>query len=494
LQQISEPAFVFFTWHTPIFIVLKTTWTMIYAISSFALVANCFCTELLEHRTQEGAQVLIGVLGSTGSGKSSLINAILDQSVVPSSCFRACTSCVVEIRWNESTHVGDKYSADIQYITPQQWASELEILTRDVMNGFESDEVGDDQSATKAAVDKLRVLYPGIETEELLGMTIEHAVEYLGKVQDFSGILGRTVEVRESTAQAFSQKINGVIGSNDQTVCWPLVQVVRVRSRAPILQNGLVLVDLPGQGDFNTARARMAEKYVHKLDQIWVVAEIKRAVDESVARELLGNNFRRQLLMENKYEETYLTLIATHTDNIDYNEVIHLLQGTDEALTNLLQTEKIQKDALQAITKQRKEIQKNLKKINTERKSRKSDSDDDIQHSKKRKRENSDDATQSMTKSNKETPPSHFSHLENQRSTLLAAQRAAKQREVELQTQVSSLRLQVLQECVGARNRWVKNRLQADFATGQAQLIQKAKQSRMSGSGNGGTIAKCNGN
>ncbi|KAN0112747.1 hypothetical protein V8E51_005698 [Hyaloscypha variabilis] len=419
LQQISEPAFVFFTWHTPIFIVLKTTWTMIYAISSFALVANCFCTELLEHRTQEGAQVLIGVLGSTRSGKSSLINAILDQSVVPSSCFRACTSCVVEIRWNESTHVSDKYSADIQYITPQQWASELEILTRDVMNGFESDEVGDDQSATKAAVDKLRVLYPGIETEELLSMTIEHAVEYLGKVQDFSGILGRMVEVRESTAQAFSQKINGVIGSNDQTVCWPLVHVVRVRSRAPILQNGI-------------------------LDQIWVVAEIKRAVDESVARELLGNNFRRQLLMENKYEETYLALIATHTDDIDYNEVIHLLQGTDEALTNLLQTEKIQKDALQAITKQRKEIQKNLKKINTERKSRKT------------------------------------------------AQRAAKQREVELQTQVSSLRLQVLQECVGARNRWLKNRLQADFATGQAQLIQKAKQSRMSGSGNGGTIAKCN--
>jgi hypothetical protein len=63
----------------------------------------------------------------------------------------------------------------------------------------------------------------------------------------------------------------------------------------------------------------MAEKYVHKLDRIWVVAEIKRAVDESVARELLGNNFRSQLLMENKYEELYLTLIATHTDNITDN-------------------------------------------------------------------------------------------------------------------------------------------------------------------------------
>jgi hypothetical protein len=137
---------------------------------------------------------------------------------------------------------------------------------------------------------------------------------------------------------------------------------------------------------------------------------------------------------------------------------------------------------------------KEFEKINTERKSLQSGSDDDIQHSKKRKRENSDDAAQSMTKSNKETPPSHFSHLEKQRSTLLAAQRAAKQSEVELQTQVSSWRLQVLQECIGARNRWVKNRLQADFATGQAQLIQKAKQLRMSGSGNGGTIAKCNGN
>ncbi|KAE9375651.1 hypothetical protein N431DRAFT_463723 [Stipitochalara longipes BDJ] len=156
-------------------------------------------------------------------------------------------------------------------------------------------------------------------------MTIEQAVDYLSKTRDFSGILGQTIEIRESIAQAFSQKVSGVIGStetNDQAVCWRLVQVVKVRSRAPILQNGLVLVDLPGHGDYNTARARMAEKYVRMLDRIWVVGEIKRAVDESVARELLGSSFQRQLLMENKYDEKFLSFIATHTDNINYNEVI----------------------------------------------------------------------------------------------------------------------------------------------------------------------------
>ena len=168
---------------------------------------------MLERRTKDGAQVFIGVLGSTGSGKSSLLNALLDRSVVPSSCFRACTSCVVEIRWNESAAPAEKYSADIQYITQRQWVLELKILIRDVMNGFEVDELGDDISTTKVAEDKLHALYPGLEAKNLRGMTIEHALEHLNKLRDLSSILGQTRKVRESTAQAFSQKINEVVSS-----------------------------------------------------------------------------------------------------------------------------------------------------------------------------------------------------------------------------------------------------------------------------------------
>ena len=468
------------------------------ASQSFALSANFFLEELLERRTQQGAQVFIGVLGSTGSGKSSLINAVLDRSVVPSSCFRACTSCVVEVRWNESAAAADKYSADIQYVTQVQWASELRILIRDVMNGFEIDELGDDISTTKAAEDKLHVLYPGLDAKSLRGMTIEHALDHLNKLRDLSSLLGQTIKIRESSAQAFSQQVNEIVssaGTDDQTVCWPLVEVVKVFSSAPILQNGLVLVDLPGQGDYNTARARIAEQYIGKLDRIWIVSEIKRAVDESVARHLLGQNLQTHLLMANMYDESFITVIVTHTDNIDYNETISLLQGQDQPLTELLREEKKQQNALQAIIKQRKAIPKALKKINTERKSLKGDLGDCTQRlEKKRKRDKLDNVPDSPTGSSKEIPSSRLSHLDEQRLILLSEQRAVKQREPELETQVNRLRIQVLQECVAARNRWAQNRLRIDFVDGQVSIKQKGKELSTSGSANCTAIPKNNGN
>jgi len=252
-----------------------------------------------------------------------------------------------------------------------------------------------------------------------------------------------------------------------------LVEVVRVCSRAPILQNGFVLVDLPGQGDYNTARARIAERYIRKLDRIWIVAEIKRAVDESVARDLLGQHLQTHLLMANKYDESFITVIATHTDNIDYNETINLLQGQDQALTDLLREEKEQKDVLQAMTKQRKAIPKALRKINTERKSLNGEPGDDPQQlEKKRKREAFDDRRDSMTGSSKEITSSRLAHLNEQRVNLLSEQRALKQREPELEAQVNRLRIQVLRECVAARNRWAQNRLQIDFTTGRATIKQ----------------------
>ncbi len=111
----------------------------------------------------------------------------------------------------------------------------------------------------------------------------------------------------------------------DQAAYRPLIGVVQVSLRAPILQNGLVLVDLPGQGDFNAARAHVADSYMRKLNHIWIVAKIQRAVDESVARNVLGSNFKRQLLMEDKYDDRFLSVLATHTDDIDYKNVIEQL-------------------------------------------------------------------------------------------------------------------------------------------------------------------------
>jgi hypothetical protein len=63
-------------------------------------------------------RTVVGVVGNTGAGKSSVINALLDEErVVPTSCMRACTAVVTEISWNESDKPSEKYRAEIEFIS-----------------------------------------------------------------------------------------------------------------------------------------------------------------------------------------------------------------------------------------------------------------------------------------------------------------------------------------------------------------------------------------
>jgi len=64
---------------------------------------------------------------------------------------------------------------------------------------------------------------------------------------------------------------------------WPLIRKLRVYLNAYILSKGLIITDLPGLRDLNSARKAITERYVRDCHQIFVVARIDRAVtDESI--------------------------------------------------------------------------------------------------------------------------------------------------------------------------------------------------------------------
>jgi predicted GTPase len=49
-------------------------------------------------RRAEMRPVVVGVVGDTGAGKSSMLNALLgEEEVLPQNGMRACTACVVEV-------------------------------------------------------------------------------------------------------------------------------------------------------------------------------------------------------------------------------------------------------------------------------------------------------------------------------------------------------------------------------------------------------------
>ena len=60
-------------------------------------------------------ETIIAVVGDTGSGKSSLMNALLDHAdILPTSGMRACTAVVVEITNNRANN---NYEADIEFLS-----------------------------------------------------------------------------------------------------------------------------------------------------------------------------------------------------------------------------------------------------------------------------------------------------------------------------------------------------------------------------------------
>jgi len=62
-------------------------------------------------------RTIIGVVGNTGAGKSSVVNAVLDEErVVPTNCMRACTAVVTEMSYNDSEDEESKYRAEIEFI------------------------------------------------------------------------------------------------------------------------------------------------------------------------------------------------------------------------------------------------------------------------------------------------------------------------------------------------------------------------------------------
>ena len=325
--------------------------------------------EISESLSKSAPNVVIGVLGNTGVGKSSLLNAILEEaSVLPTSGSRGCTAAVVELRFNkdlkEATEEVPVYKGEVEFITLDEWAAELKILIDECSTVEEKtiyarkpeEERQPDAAAAWAKINEVygrgtmerytthsaqavyNRLMNDLRVKNLLtpqeGSIKPHnsIIVQEGKVepekaalllQGFSKIGTRLRRAKKKWAQAFRSKINDYVyrkGNGDLAQTWPLIRKVVLEGPWVALNTGACLVDLPGVRDANAARAKVSEQYLQNCHRIWVVAPIKRAVDDGTAKELLGESFKRRLLMDGQYGN--VSFICTQTDDCEATEIM----------------------------------------------------------------------------------------------------------------------------------------------------------------------------
>ncbi|XP_077008997.1 nuclear GTPase SLIP-GC isoform X2 [Tamandua tetradactyla] len=276
--------------------------------------------------------IYIGLLGSTGAGKSSLINAIIQQAMfLPVSGESICTSCIVQV----STSCCDQYEAKIHLLSDQEWKEELRNLTR-LLRGTENvdreeEDAWDKDDAVEEAIWKLQMFYgKGAESqnyEELL------RAKPKGKIPP-----SRIITLKAEEAGELSVKLDPYIrtqrrgdcnGESAKTHIWPLIKHVEVTlPKSELIPEGVVLVDIPGTGDFNSKRDEMWKKTIDKCSVIWVISDIERVFGGRAHEDLLNESIKacqRGFCRD-------IALVVTKTDKLHLPEYLRERKMGNQAI------------------------------------------------------------------------------------------------------------------------------------------------------------------
>ncbi|CAD6446372.1 e1e59874-7bcb-4b1c-a282-67f13334c37c [Sclerotinia trifoliorum] len=293
----------------------------------------------------ENTPTIIGVVGNTGAGKSSVINAMLDEErLVPTNCMRACTAVVTEMSWNFSDDPSKKYRAEIEFIKECDWENELKVSLNELIDASGNVSRDSTNADTEAGIAyaKIKAVYPN-KTHEMLAKS---TAEELLAESDVRTVLGTTRTIEKSYSEFFYKELQRYVDSKEKSTgeggrpsekkkekrtmeFWPLIKVVRIFVKADALSTGAVIVDLPGVHDSNAARAAVAAGYMKQCTGLWICAPINRAVDDKAAKFLLGESFKRQLKYDGQFSR--ITFICSKTDDISVLEASDSL-GLEDAM------------------------------------------------------------------------------------------------------------------------------------------------------------------
>lgn len=271
---------------------------------------------------------LVGTVGPTGVGKSSLTCAILEQDgvAIVDGEGEAVTCFPVYYRYRLVSE-----SAPFMVKCAFPVGKALETLLKTLLHDFNAlDNLDEDTTAEDYN-----------NTAEAFKAAEQSFIAVFGHLNGFSldvlkteegGILGSTAlplligwtrqlpwpaDLNDglwTTAAEDIEELQMVLRSFRGNGLWPFIEGVHIYLDAPILRTGLVLIDLPGYQDSNLARVRIARRVQATCDDLLVCGEAKRAAANPVLQAVVDE---LGCARNGKIAQQTIVAVCTHSAVMD---------------------------------------------------------------------------------------------------------------------------------------------------------------------------------
>ncbi|KAJ7435065.1 hypothetical protein B0H11DRAFT_2295734 [Mycena galericulata] len=198
----------------------------------------------------------------------------------------------------------DTIVSTVFFLSCDEWEEKIKYLLEDCRIKSKSSE---------KSWDTLRLVYPHIW--DFTEVTPDELVQtdYIQKRLDTSVIIDAVNDVD------FKSKLRPYLVSSASLdpALWLLVDRVEITGKFPILASGIVLIDLPGDGDIDDSRNGVSKQYMQEAHIGFIlVANIKRAQDDRRTQERLQTILKR-LTVDGRVAAKAVLVVATHADELE---------------------------------------------------------------------------------------------------------------------------------------------------------------------------------